>query len=89
MHTPVVASSIYILPFKGRETGREGNILDQFLPLENVQTLRHPAQIDAPAVSAHLATDTASTELVGDGGLGVESELDPAALATSFKFPDA
>lgn len=59
------------------------NILDQLPPLHHLQALGNPAQVDAAAVSADFPADAARAQLVGDGGLGVEGELDAAALAAS------
>lgn len=59
------------------------DILNQLPPLNHLQALGYPPQIDAPAVPADFPADAACAQLVGDRGLGVEGKLDFAALAAS------
>lgn len=46
------------------------------------------ADVDAAAVAAHLAADAAGAELVWYRRLGLHCELDAAALAACFEFPE-
>jgi len=60
--------------------------LDQVLPLLYLQGFVDAAKIDGAACAAALTTDAAGADLVGNGGVGLDTELDAAALAAAFEF---
>lgn len=62
-------------------------ILNQILPLHDIEAVSNPTQIHTPAIATDFATDATCAELVGHGGLGIEAELDAAALAATIEFP--
>jgi hypothetical protein len=63
------------------------NILNQTLPLLDLETIRNSTKVHGADMTADLTADAAGAELVGHRGGGVEGEFDAATLAASFEFP--
>ena len=66
---------------------KETNILDQILPLLDLQAVRDTAQVDRAAAAGDFTAYTTGAELVGYGGAGLQGELHAAALAAAVEFP--